>query len=56
MKLIIRDTAEDVVDWAAKYVIKRIKVTTFLFWVSPLPIYGKSSKFYIVLPLCKFIR
>ena len=26
MKLIIRDKAEDVAEWAAKYVIKRIKV------------------------------
>ena len=29
MRLIIRDTAEDVTEWAAKYLIKRINVRHF---------------------------
>ena len=31
MKLIIRDSAEDVTEWAAKYVIKRINVRFVVF-------------------------
>ena len=34
MKLIIRDNSEDVVEWAANYVIKRIKVTKIYFFLN----------------------
>ena len=31
MKLIIRDTKDDVAEWAAKYIIKRINVIILFF-------------------------